>query len=118
MPPQQGARASSGPIDFRRYAPPSLPMSLMERSRFAAANHLCVELDYQKADGQQNTYLIEPYSLNETSTGNLLLHALKHKTQESRAFRTDRMIGARTTDIPFIPSYRIDLIPQGPRSAG
>lgn len=113
MPPQQGARTSSGPIDFHSYATSNLPMSLMERIRFAAANHLCVELEYRKENGQQNSYLIEPYSLNETSAGNLLLHALKHQTHEIRAFRTDRMISARTTDISFTPSYRIDLIPKG-----
>ena len=114
MPPQQGALASTGPIDFRSYATSSFPLSLMERIRFAAANHLCVELEYRKGNGEQNTYLIEPYSLNETSAGNLLLHALKHQTHEMRAFRTDRMISARATDISFRPSYRVDLIPQGP----
>lgn len=117
VPPQQGARASIGPVDFRSYAASNLPLSLMERIRFAAANHLCVELEYRKENGEQNTYLIEPYSLNETSAGNLLLHALKHQTHEIRAFRTDRMIGARATDIPFTPSYRVDLIPQGPHNA-
>jgi predicted nucleotidyltransferase component of viral defense system len=120
VPVQQGAAASSGPIDFRSYGSVNgsahFPMSLMERIRFAAANHLCVNLNYQKADGQINTYLIEPYSLNETSAGHLLLHALKHDTQEIRAFRTDRMIEAASTDISFTPSYRVDLIPGGPRS--
>lgn len=124
VPAQQGAAASSGPIDFRSYSLANssasgsvhFPMSLMERMRFAAANHLCVNLNYQKADGQINTYLIEPYSLNETSEGHLLLHALKHDTQEIRAFRTDRMIDAVSTDISFTPSYRVDLIPSGPRS--
>lgn len=113
MPPQPGARVSTGPVDFRRYATSSLPLGLMERIRFAAANRLCVELEYRKDNGEKNTYLIEPYSLNETSAGNLLLHALKHQTQEIRAFRTDRMIGVIVTDIPFTPSYRVDLIPQG-----
>ena len=124
MPAQHGAGASSGPIDFRSYSlantsangSADFPMSLMERIRFAAANHLCVNLSYQKADGQINTYLIEPYSLNETSAGHLLLHALKHDTQEIRTFRTDRMIDAVSSDISFTPSYRVDLIPGGPRS--
>jgi predicted nucleotidyltransferase component of viral defense system len=116
MPPQLGARVSTGPVDFRSYATSRLPVSLMERIRFAAANHLCVELEYRKENGEQNIYLIEPYSLNETSAGNLLLHALKHQTHEIRAFRADRMISVRTTDIPFTPSYRVDLIPQGPHN--
>jgi predicted nucleotidyltransferase component of viral defense system len=117
MPPQNGARVSSGPVDFSRPGSAVFPLSVMERIRFAAANHLCVELEYRKENGQCNTYLIEPYSLNETASGNLLLHALKHRTDEIRAFRTDRIISAQASSIPFTPSYRVDLIPQGPRSA-
>lgn len=114
VPPQQGSVSSSGPISFGRYASSSFPLSTMERIRFAAANHLCVELHYRKESGQKNCYLIEPYSLNETSAGHILLHAVKHQTQEVRAFRVDRILGAKPTEISFVPSYRVDLIPRGP----
>ena len=56
----------------------------LEGIRFAAANRLCVNLNYQ------NKYrLIEPYSLRRTQEGNILLYALRHETNEWRAYRVD-----------------------------
>lgn len=45
----------------------------LEPIRFAAANHLCVQLNYIDAKGNRKTPIIEPYSLRRTSDGNLLL---------------------------------------------
>lgn len=114
VPPQQGAFLSPGPIGMQMAKSQVLPGGLMERVRFGASNHLCVELDYRRADGQRNTYLVEPYSLNETSKGFLLLHAVKHDSQQIRAFRTDRILGVEITAVVFVPSYRVDLISSGP----
>jgi len=116
IPPQQGSTLSSGPI--RSYGIPSQQLGTLDKIRFAASNHLCVELHYRRQDGVQNTYLIEPYSLNETSEGNLLLHALKHETEEIRAFRTDRILGVQISNQTFTPRYRIDLIPRNVSTTG
>ncbi len=114
VPPQQGAILSPGPIAMQMAKSQVLPGGLMERVRFGASNHLCVELDYRRADGQRKIYLVEPYSLNETSNGFLLLHAVKHDSQQIRAFRTDRILGVEITAVVFVPSYRVDLISSGP----
>ena len=111
IPPQQGSISSKGPTDLWHYDAPTQQLSLLERIQFAAANHLCIEMQYRRGDGIQHTYLIEPYALNTTSQGHLLLHAIKHETQKIRAFRTDRIISAKITETTFKPSYRIDLIP-------
>jgi len=80
--------------------------------RFAAANHLCVDLTYKKS-----RRLIEPYSLRRTKDGNLLLHAIRHDNGEHRAYRIDRIENASLTEIPFVPKYAIELTPSGPVSA-
>jgi len=80
--------------------------------RFAAANHLCVNFQYQGT-----TRLIEPYSLRMTKEGNLLLYAVKHDAQEDRSYRVDRISGAQVSDIPFTPRYKIELTATGTISA-
>ncbi len=74
----------------------------LEVIRFAAANRLCVDLTYQGT-----SRLIEPYSLRRTKDGNLILHAVKHQTGESRTYRVDRIEGATATKTTFIPKYTI-----------
>jgi hypothetical protein len=80
----------------------------LERIRFAAANRLCVNLHYQ------NKYrLIEPYSLRRTQEGDILLYALRHETNEWRAYRADRIQGAEVTQTPFVPKHAVELMPAG-----
>jgi predicted nucleotidyltransferase component of viral defense system len=86
--------------------------SPLEIIRFAAANHLCVDLFYQ--NGHR---LIEPYSLRRTRDGNLLLFAIKHHTRENRSYRVDRIQGAEVTKQSFTPQYAIELTQSGPISA-
>ena len=97
-----------------KWKPPSMAHAWhtavpLEAIRFAAANRLCVNLHYQ---GTRR--LIEPYSLRRTKDGDILLHAVKHNTGESRSYRIDRIQGAETTKISFKPRYTIELIPSGP----
>jgi hypothetical protein len=84
----------------------------MEGIRFAAANHLCVELTYK-----ETSRLIEPYSLRQTRDGNLILFAVKHVTGQDRAYRVDRIEEAQVSNITFTPRYRIELTPLGPITA-
>ena len=84
----------------------------LESIRFAAANRLCVDLQYQ---GSRR--LIEPYSLRRTKEGHILLHAIKHNSGASKSYRIDRIQGAEITKISFIPKYTIELTPAGPISA-
>lgn len=81
----------------------------LETIRFAAANHLCVELAY---GGSRQ--LIEPYSLRRTRDGNIILHAVKHDTGEDRSYRVDRMEGASTRRAPFVPRYSVEFTRSGP----
>jgi predicted DNA-binding transcriptional regulator YafY len=71
----------------------------LEVVRFAAANRLCVDLDYRDENGRRSVRTIEPYSLRRSGAGKLLLFAVKADSGESRAYRADRMIGARVDAI-------------------
>lgn len=92
----------------------SAPLELI---RFAAANHLCVDLPYRDKEGKVSSRLIEPYSLRRTRDGALLLHAVRHEDGKSRTYRVDQILGAAATKASFVPRYAIELAASGPISA-
>ena len=83
--------------------------SFLEIIRFAAANHLCVDLEYE-----ESVRRIEPYSLRRTQDGNIVLHAIRASDGGHRSYRIDRIQGAQTTGQSFIPRYEVELSPEGP----
>lgn len=88
---------------------PSVPVNTMGRIRFAAANRLLVDLDYETLLGRRSSRLIEPYSLRQSSEGNVLLYGTRDDNGQVRAYRVDRIRGATVTDRTFIPRYTIEL---------
>jgi predicted nucleotidyltransferase component of viral defense system len=84
----------------------------LETVRFAAVNHLCVELGYQ---GSRR--LIEPYSLRRTRDGNLILHAVRVDNRGHRGYRVDQIQSVRVTNTPFVPVHAIEFTSQGALSA-
>ncbi len=83
--------------------------SILEIIRFAAANHLCVDLAYDN-----NVRRIEPYSLRQTADGNFILHAIRSDSAEHRSYRVDRMRDATVTSQVFAPRYTVELTSTGP----
>ncbi len=95
-----------------RVLPMGVPMrsrSTLEIIRFAAANHLCVDLAY---DGSVRR--IEPYSLRQTADGYFVLHAIRSSSGEHRSYRVDRMQSATVTSQVFQPRYAVELTSTGP----
>jgi len=88
---------------------PPASQSHIEVIRFAAANRMCVDLEYQN-----RTRRIEPYSLRRTMDGNIILHAWNIDSNGHRSYRVDRIQGARSTNQVFTPRYAIELTPSGP----
>ena len=86
----------------------------LEIIRFAAANRLCVELEYRDEEGRRGTRTIEPYSLRRTSAGDLLLYAVRSEDGQDRSYRVDRILGARATQRTFMPRYEVELSATGP----
>ncbi|MFN0185614.1 MAG: nucleotidyl transferase AbiEii/AbiGii toxin family protein [Aquabacterium sp.] len=89
----------------------------LETIRFAAANHLCVQLDYSKEGGERTAPTIEPYSVRRTSAGDLLLFGVKADTGESRSYRLDRIRSATVTHQAFRPRFAVELTASGPLAA-
>jgi predicted nucleotidyltransferase component of viral defense system len=103
----------AGEIAVRsRVLPASVPVrarSTLEIIRFAASNHLCVDLAY---DGSVRR--IEPYSLRQTAAGYYVLHAIRADSGEHRSYRVDRMQGATVTSQVFTPRYAVEITSTGP----
>lgn len=119
-----GAAAPAIPVAYRMAAGETvirertlrLPVSGRVQSdleviRFAAANRLCIELDYVDERGRRGTRVIEPYSLRRTQDDNIILHAWTIERDAHRSYRVDRIQGARTTNRSFTPRYAVELTP-------
>lgn len=86
----------------------------LEVIRFAAANRLCVQLDYTKENNERAHPTVEPYSVRRSSAGDLLLFAVKADTGESRSYRLDRIRSATVTRQAFHARYTVELTASGP----
>ena len=86
----------------------------IETIRFAAANRLCVDLEYRDEQGRHSNRVIEPYSLRRTQVGDILLMAVRADSGEARSYRLDRIVSARATQRAFAPRYPVELTPTGP----
>jgi predicted nucleotidyltransferase component of viral defense system len=84
----------------------------LESLRFAATNHLLVELNY---DGSSR--LIEPYALRMSGAGRLLLHAERADGTGHRTYGVDKIAGLRVTTTPFRPQFPIEFSARGPLHA-
>jgi predicted nucleotidyltransferase component of viral defense system len=111
----QRARIEPGSTEITirsRILPMAVPLrsrAPLEVIRFAAANHLCVDLTY---DGSVRR--IEPYSLRQTAEGNFVLHSLRSDSGEHRSYRVDRILDALVTGQSFSPRYLVELSPGAP----
>ena len=76
----------------------------LEMVRFAAANHLCVELI-----SLDETWLVEPYTLKRTQSGQLVLYAVKFDTGEVRSYRLDEIQSVVVSNIPFRPRFAVEV---------
>jgi len=88
---------------------PRTAQTALEVIRFAAANHLCVDLGY-KGSARRT----EPYSLRRISEDKIILHAYNVDKQQHRSYRLDRIQSATVTDETYAPRYEIELSPTGP----
>ena len=71
--------------------------SLIEMIRFAAANHLLVEIDYRDQQGNRSTRAIEAYSLRRSRAGDVLLMAVGADSGQPRSYLVDSILGVEPT---------------------
>jgi predicted nucleotidyltransferase component of viral defense system len=89
----------------------------LETIRFAAANRLCVQLDYTKKNGERRTPTIEPYSVRRTTAGDLLLLGVEANSGEPKSYLLDRIHSATVTRQAFHPRFAVELTASGPLAA-
>ncbi len=114
-PIEAGATVLRGPAGGIHIPGRSTPF--IEVIRFAASNHLLIDLDYRDEQGNRRSRPIEPYSLRRTQDGNILLCAVNVERQQARSYRIERIQGATIMDRGFTPRYVIELTPSGPLAA-
>ena len=79
--------------------------------RFAAANHLCVEMSYVDQKSLENNVIIEPYSLR-SSDGKIFLYGQENiNTQELRAINVHQITKVKILKSSFKPAYKIEFLP-------
>jgi hypothetical protein len=84
----------------------SLPL---EAIRFAGSNRLLIEFWYHGTHRR-----VEPYSIRQAKTGNVLLYGWELAAGHIKAFKVDELSDVRTTSQSFSPRYDIDLATSGP----
>ena len=106
-------RAPAGGLDTGWRAPPMVERwgyaSPLEAIRFAGANHLLVDLDYEAERGERSKRIIEPYALRRTQSGEVLLYAVRNEDGETRSYRVDHIRGAKVLQRSFGPRFAIEL---------
>lgn len=85
--------------------------SHIEVIRFAAANRLYVDIDYDPLNGRRGVRRVETYSLRRSSEGEIILHIEKVGANEHRTYRVDRIRGVEVTNETFAPRHQIELSP-------
>jgi hypothetical protein len=85
----------------------------IEKVRYAAVNHLYVKVMYRKQGAHFKEYILAPYSLRKTQTGELLLYAVKDGEDQAKAFRVDWMRTLEVTGKPFVPRFKIEFASAG-----
>jgi len=78
----------------------------LESIRFAAVNHLCVDLYYQ-----QSIHRIEPYSMGSTTSSEIILHAINVSSGKHITFRSSKIQNVTITQQIFQPKYCVELRP-------
>lgn len=79
----------------------------LESVRFAAVNHLCVELKY-KGNSNSN-FVVEPYSLRKTPDGNLVLYGIDTSTEEVKSYLINNIQSIKVTTKTFKARYKIEF---------
>lgn len=78
----------------------------IEAIRFAGTNRLMISFMYHGSHR-----VVEPYSIRQAKTGNVLLYGWEVASNHIKAFKLEEMQNVSTTDQTFAPRYRVDLSP-------
>jgi hypothetical protein len=100
-----GARTSwTPPATMRTWG--GSPVELL---RYAAQSRLVVEFDYTDEHGRFSRRRVEPYTLYETTVGNIVLGVFDLGRSDRRSFRVDRIRRVNVTEESFVPRFATEV---------
>jgi predicted nucleotidyltransferase component of viral defense system len=105
MPAVGGARTAWTPPPIMR----TWGGSPVELLRYAAQSRLVVEFDYTDERGRFSRRRVEPYTLYQTTEGNIVLGVFDLGRSDRRSFRVDRIRNARITEESFLPRFATEV---------
>ena len=105
---------TTGPAEVDAWSPPATNWVWgqgvpLEAVRFAAANHLCVNLGYRGSIRQ-----VEPYSLRRSRAGDLLLYGIRTDNSQIRSYSVDLITSVEVTSQPFTPRFKVEMTTSQP----
>lgn len=77
----------------------------LEVLRFCGANRLKVQFDYTDKPNR----IVEPYSLRQANTGNLLFYGWEDGESHIKAFNVAKIQNLHATNISFSPKYQVEF---------
>lgn len=86
--------------------------SPLETIRFAATNRLMLEFEYHGKHRQ-----VEPYSVLQAGTGNVLLYAWELEAGQIKAYKLDEMFAVKAMGATFSPRYQVEISAYSPVQA-
>jgi predicted DNA-binding transcriptional regulator YafY len=81
----------------------------VESLRFAAQNRLIVEFDYVDERGRFSHRRVEPYSLNQTADGNIIISVFDLVRNARHSFRVDRIQSPLISNETFEPRFATEV---------
>jgi predicted nucleotidyltransferase component of viral defense system len=81
----------------------------IETIRFAGANRLRTQLNYQPVEGYPGVREVEPYSFRRSQDGHLLFYGRNIRRPLISAYRFDRILDVQLTRNPFVPRWRVEF---------
>ena len=108
VPPRQAHRLKHAILDAQRFRRPAPPAIDAAKLRQATWDELCVQFDYEDANGAQTTRTVKPLGIVYYDSSNMLLSWCVLR-EDFRNFRLDRMLNLVVTEQSFRP-HRVSLL--------
>ncbi|MFA6604091.1 MAG: nucleotidyl transferase AbiEii/AbiGii toxin family protein [Patescibacteria group bacterium] len=81
----------------------------LETIRFSGVNRLLVEFDYESSNSGYKHRIVEPYSLRQATTGNLLLYGWEKGATHIRAYIVPKIQNLKPTQTAFTPRFEVEF---------
>ena len=82
--------------------------AVLQRIQFAAANRVCIELDYHG-----KSRIVEPLSFRRAKDGNRLFYGFEREAGHPKAYSLSKIQGVTVTNTPYIEKFPVEISTNG-----